>query len=135
MNILEPIWIKIFTYNTYSCIKNRGIEGCARRVTQIIKKYKNKPLYCLKIDIKKFYPSINHSILKQIVRKKIKDKDLLWLLDEIIDSTEGVPIGNYLSQFFANLYLAYFMHFVNEQLRINATEYADDICFFSDNKE
>lgn len=135
MNILEPIWINVFTYNTYSCIKNRGIEGCSRRVGQIIKKYKNTPLYCLKIDIKKFYPSINHSILKQIVRKKIKDRDLLWLLDEIIDSTEGVPIGNYLSQFFANLYLSYFMHFVNEQLRIDATEYADDICFFNDNKK
>ena len=49
------------------------------------------------MDIRKFYPSLNHDILKAIIRKKIKDKDLLWLLDEIIDSAEGVPIGNYLS--------------------------------------
>lgn len=135
MNILEPIWVKTFTYNTYSCIKGRGIEGCARQVDKIIKKYNGKPLYCLKIDIKKFYPSINHGILKQIVRKKIKDNDLLWLLDEIIDSADGLPIGNYLSQFLANLFLAYFMHWVNEVLKLDSTEYADDICFFSDSKE
>lgn len=135
MNVLEPIWTSIFTHNTFSCIKKRGIEGCARHVDKIIKKYKGKPLYCLKIDIKKFYPSIDHSTLKRIVRKKIKDKDLLWLLDEIIDSAEGLPIGNYLSQFLANLMLAYFMHKVNEVLKIDSTEYADDIAFFSDSKE
>ena len=135
MNILEPIWMSVFTYNTYSCVKKRGIEGCARRVEKIIRKYKGKPLFCLKIDIKKFYPSINHDVLKGIVRKKIKDNNLLWLLDEIIDSADGLPIGNYLSQFLANLFLAYFMHYVNEVLRIDATEYADDICFFSDSKE
>lgn len=134
MNVLEPIWEKVFTYNTYSCIKKRGIEGCARRVDRLIKRYEGKPLYCLKIDIRKFYPSINHAVLKQVVRKKIKDKDLLWLLDEIIDSAEGLPIGNYLSQFLANLLLAYFMHWVNEVLRLDSTEYADDICFFSDDK-
>lgn len=135
MNVLEPVWTSIFTHNTFSCIKKRGIEGCARHVDKIIKKYKGKPLYCLKIDIKKFYPSIDHSTLKRIVRKKIKDKDLLWLLDEIIDSAEGLPIGNYLSQFLANLMLAYFMHKVNEELKLDSTEYADDIAFFSDSKE
>lgn len=142
MNILEPIWTKVFTYNTYSCIKKRGITACADRVSKIIKGFNNKPLYCLKIDIKKFYPSIDHEVLKKIVRKKIKDKDLLWLLDEIIDSAEGLPIGNYLSQFLANLYLAYFMHFVNEKLHavvgckeaLKAVEYADDIVLFADNK-
>ena len=67
MNILEPIWLSIFTHNTYSCIKNRGISKCASDVTKIIKKYNNKQLYCLKIDIKKFYPSIDHDILKYII--------------------------------------------------------------------
>lgn len=135
MNILEPIWTKVFTHNTFSCIKGRGIEGCAKYVDKMIHKYRNKPLYCLKIDIKKFYPSINHGVMKQIIRKKIKDKDLLWLLDEIIDSVDGMPIGNYLSQYFANLYLCYFMHKVNEELRLDAAEYADDIIFFSSSKE
>ena len=110
MNVLEPIWVKTFTYNTYSCVKGRGIEGCARQVDKIIRDFKGKPLYCLKIDIKKYYPSISHRVTKRLVRRKIKDTDLLWLLDEIIDSAEGLPIGNYLSQYLANLYLCYFMH-------------------------
>lgn len=143
MNVLEPIWTKVFTHNTFSCIKDRGIEGCARYVGRVIKKYKGKALFCLKIDIKKYYPSIDHEVAKRIIRRKIKDKDLLWLLDEIIDSAKGLPIGNYLSQYLANLYLAYFMHFVNERLHtvigkpdpFEASEYADDIVLFADNKE
>lgn len=149
MNILEPIWYKTFTHNTYSCIKGRGINGCMEQVDRIIKKFKGKPLYCLKIDIRKFYPSIDHKVMKSIIRRKIKDKDVLWLLDEIIDSAEGMPIGNYPSAFLANLYLSYFMHWVNEKLPyiimevlklnekpiIDSTEYADDIAFFSDSKE
>lgn len=135
MNILEPIWVRTFTHNTFSCVKGRGIEGCARYVDRIFEKYKGKPMYCLKIDIKKYYPSIDHDVMKRIVRRKIKDKDLLWLLDEIIDSAEGLPIGNYLSQYLANLYLCYFMHRVNENLKLNAAEYADDITFFASTKE
>ena len=88
------------------------------------------------MDIRKFYPSLNHDILKAIIRKKVKDKDLLWLLDEIIDSAEGVPIGNYLSQFFANLYMAYFDHWVKEELKVKYYyRYADDIVLLSDSKE
>lgn len=135
MNILEPIWVRTFTHNTFSCVKGRGIEGCARYVDRIFEKYKGKPMYCLKIDIKKYYPSIDHDVMKRIVRRKIKDKDLLWLLDEIIDSAEGHPIGNYLSQYLANLYLCYFMHRVNENLKLDAAEYADDITFFASTKE
>ena len=135
MNVLEPIWVSVFTYNTYSCIKGRGIEGCAKRTRKIINSYKGKSLYCLKIDIRKYYPSIDHEVLKNIVRRKIKDNDLLWLIDEIIDSSDGLPIGNYLSQYLANLNLAYFMHWVNEVLKLDAVVYADDICFFADSKE
>lgn len=135
MLVLEPVWVSVFTHNTFSCIKKRGIEGCARHVERLIKKYEGRPLYCLKIDIRKFYPSIRHEVLKDIIRRKIKDKELLWLLDEIIDSTDGLPIGNYLSQFLANLVLAYFMHTVNERLHLDCAEYADDIIFLSDSKE
>ena len=135
MNVLEPIWVKTFTYNTYSCIKKRGIEGCARQVDKIIREFEGKPLYCLKIDIKKYYPSISHNVMKRLIRRKIKDADLLWLLDEIIDSAQGLPIGNYLSQYLANLFLCYFMHRVNEVLKLDAAEYADDITFFSSSKE
>lgn len=135
MNILEPIWVKTFTHNTFSCVKGRGIEGCARYMEKLIRKYDGKPLYCLKIDIKKFYPSLDHETMKRQIRRKIKDPDLLWLLDEIIDSTDGLPIGNYLSQYLANLTLCYMMHKLNEQERVDIDEYADDICVLSESKE
>ena len=135
MNIVEPIWTRIFTHNTHSCIKNRGIAACAAQVEQIIKNFEGRQLYCLKIDIKKYYPSIDNEILKQIVRRKIKDGRLLKLIDNIIDSERGLPIGNYLSQYLSNLYLAYFMHYCNEILKIECVEYADDIVYFSDNKD
>ena len=67
-----------------------------------IQNNKEKCKYCLKIDARKYYSSINHNILKSKYRSIFKDKELLWLLDEIIDSTDGdtgIPIGNYLSQF------------------------------------
>lgn len=134
MNILEPIWIKIFTRDTYSCIKGKGIHGALERIKSDIKKDKEGTKYYLQMDIKKFYPSIDHEILKLIIRKKIKDENLLNLLDEIIDSAEGVPIGNYLSQYFANLYLAYFDHWVKSK-KFKYYRYADDMVIFSSNKE
>lgn len=94
---MEPIWVKIFTKDTYSCIKDRGIHALVKQLQKDLRGDPEGTKYCLKMDIKKFYPSITHSILKEIIRKKLKDKDLLLLLDEIIDSAEGVPIGNYLS--------------------------------------
>lgn len=97
MNIMEPIWVNVFTKDTYSCIKGRGIHKLLHSLTRDLHNDKEGTRYCAKMDIKKFYPSIDHDILKTIIRKKIKDKQLLSLLDEIIDSTDGVPIGNYLS--------------------------------------
>lgn len=135
MNVLEDIWVRTFPYNTYSCIKNRGIEGCDKRVEKIIRRFRGKPLYCLKLDIKKYYPSIDHEVMKRIIRKKIKCRDTLWLLDEIIDSCDGMPIGNYLSQFLANLYLCYLIHELNGIRGIFVTEYADDIVVYAESKE
>lgn len=135
MNVLEPIWVSIFTTDTYSCIKKRGIHGAMRKVKQAMKDRENTR-YCLKIDVRKFYPSIDHDVLKTIVRKKIKCKETLALLDEIIDSADGVPIGNYLSQYFANLFLAYFDHWVKEVKRVRYYfRYADDMVFLSSSKD
>jgi RNA-directed DNA polymerase len=85
MNIMEPIWVSAFVKGTYSCIRNRGIHKALKDVKFALKDEVNTQ-YCLKLDIRKFYPSIDHDILKIIVRKKIKDKRLLNLLDEIIES-------------------------------------------------
>lgn len=136
MNIMEPIWTKIFTKDTYSCIKDRGIHALVKQLQSDLRSDPEGTKYCAKMDIKKFYPSITHDILKSILRKKIKDKSLLKLLDEIIDSADGVPIGNYLSQFFANLYMAYFDHWVKEELKVKYYyRYADDIVLLSNSKE
>lgn len=137
MLTMEPIWVKLFINHTYSCIKGRDIHKLAFDVKKALKTSPSGTQYCLKLDIKKFYPSINHDILKyDILRKKIKDKRLLKLLDEIVDSTDGVPIENYLSQFFANLYLTYMDHWLKEEVHVKYYfRYADDIVILSNSKE
>jgi len=134
MNILESIFVSTFTADTYSCIKKRGIHAAANAVKRALRD-KTGTQYCLKLDIRKFYPSIDHNVLKQLLRRKFKDNNLLWLLDEIIDSTDGLPIGNYLSQYFANFYLAYFDHWMKEDKHVKYYfRYADDLVILSDSK-
>jgi len=135
MNILEPIFVSTFINNTYSCIKGRGIHSAANAVKHALKDI-NNTTYCLKLDITKFYPSINHDILKLLLRKKFKDNNLLYLLDEIIESTDGVPIGNYLSQHLANFYLTYFDHWIKENKEVKYYfRYCDDLIILSKNKQ
>lgn len=134
MNQLEPIFVSVFTSDTYSCIKGRGIHATARALRRALNDEAGTK-YCLKLDVNKFYPSIDHATLKRLLRRKIKDNDLLTLLDEIIDSTEGIPIGNYLSQYFANFYLTYFDHWLKENRRVKYYfRYCDDLVILSDNK-
>lgn len=135
MNIMEPIWVSAFIKGTYSCIRKRGIHKALKDVKFALKDEINTQ-YCLKLDIRKFCSSIDHDILKTIIRKKIKDKRLLSLLDEIIESAQGVPIGNYLSQFFANLYLTYLDHWIKEQKKVRYYfRYADDIVILGGDKQ
>lgn len=134
MNVLEPIFISVFTADTYSCIKKRGIHAAEKAVRKALR---NEPetKYCLKLDIKKFYPSVDHDILKELIRRKFKDQDLLWLLDEIINSAPGLPIGNYLSQYLANFYLTYFDHWLKEVKQVKYYfRYADDLVFLAGDK-
>lgn len=134
MNVLEPIFMACFTNDTYSCIKGKGIHAAANALKTALIDHRGTQ-YCLKLDIKKFYPNVNHAVLKQLLRRKFKDADLLWLLDEIIDSANGLPIGNYLSQYFANFYLTYFDHWIKETKAVKYYfRYADDIVILSDNK-
>ena len=134
MNICEIIWVSVFISNSYSCIKGRGIHGVLKHLKRDLKDIENTT-YCLKMDIRKFYPSVDHSILKNIVRRKIKDIRLLALMDGIIDSAPGIPIGNYLSQFFANLYLSYFDHWLKESKQVRYYyRYADDLVILSSDK-
>lgn len=134
MNVLEPIFVKVFTADTYSCIKGRGIHAAARNLKTALQDVQGTR-YCLKLDITKFYPSVDHWAVKTLLMRKFKDKDLLWLLFEIIDSAPGLPIGNYLSQYLANFYLTYFDHWLKEQKGVKYYfRYADDIVILSSNK-
>jgi RNA-directed DNA polymerase len=135
MNVLEPVFVSTFTKDTYSCIKKRGIHAAAYALKNALRDIPGTT-YCLKLDIRKFYPSVDHSVLKQLLRRKFKDQDLLWLLDEIIDSTSGLPIGNYLSQYLANFYLTYFDHWLKEYKQVRFYfRYADDMIILHHDKQ
>ena len=98
MNILEPIWDSLFIFDSYACRKGKGIHKGSQRTMRAVRNNK----YCLKMDISKFYPSMEHDILFKIVQKKIKCPDTLWLIKDIIYSIgngKNVPIGNYTSQY------------------------------------
>ena len=139
LQVIEPILLKNLTIDTYSAIPNRGIHFGLKRVMNDMKSDVKGCQYCLKIDARKYYPSIDHHILKLKYRKIFKDKDLLWLLDEIIDSTEGgkgIPIGNYLSQWSGNFYLSSFDHWVKEVKHVkHYHRYMDDIVIFGESKD
>lgn len=135
LNILEPILKNCFISQTYSCIKYRGIHKCLNKLNFDLKDKENTK-YCLKMDIKKFYPSIDHVILKYILETKFKDKELLNLLSNTIDSHIGVPLGNFTSQWFGNLYLNKFDHWLKEDKKIKYYyRYCDDLVILGDNKE
>lgn len=135
MNVLKPVLVPMFTADSYCCIEGRGIHAAARAVETALRDIRDTR-YCLKLDIRKFYPSVDHKILKTQLRRKIKDKDLLWLLDDVIDSADGLPIGNYTSPYFANLYLTGFDHWLKETKSINNYfRYADDLVILSPSKD
>lgn len=135
LNILSPIWDKLMIYDSYSCRVGKGQHQASKKCMCMVKKNE----YCLQCDISKFYPSINHEILFDIIQEKVKDKDLLWLLKDIIGSIGGetnTPIGNYTSQWFGNIY----MNKVDMRVKHvyhckNYIRYCDDFLFFSNDKE
>ncbi len=92
--------------------------------------------YCLKLDVAKFYPSVDNEILKRMFRRKIKDEDCLWLIDAIVDSNQGLPIGNYTSQWFANVFLEGLDHFIKQKLGTkHYIRYVDDIVLLGPSKK
>jgi len=140
LQVIEPILLKKLTVNTFSSIKNRGIHQGLIKIKKVLKDKENTQ-YCLKFDIRHYYPSINHNILKDNYIRIFKDKNLLWLIDEIIDSVEmcegtGIPIGNYLSQWSANIYLSSFDHWLKETKHCKYVfRYMDDVVILSESKE
>lgn len=134
---LEPMFVKHFCYHSCASIKNAGISRATNLTRRYLKRDPEGTQYCLKLDVKKYFPNVNKDILKELLRHKIKDKDLLWLLDTIIDSCEkGIPIGSYLSQYLSNFYLSEFDHWCKEKLGIKyIIRYMDDIVILGESKQ
>lgn len=142
INILEPFWMQRFQYHSYACQKGKGQHKGSTQCMIYVRKYK----YVLKCDISKFFPSVDHTILKNILSKQIKDKILIKLLYEIIDSVnnckynlvkgKNIPIGNLLSQWLGNVYLNELDKYVKYTLKIHPyIRYCDDFLLFSNNKK
>jgi retron-type reverse transcriptase len=135
MNVLEPIWEGLFIHDSHACRKGKGIHSGSIKTMQHIRKYD----YCLKCDISKFYPSIQHDTLFQIIKRKIKCSDTLSLIRDIVYSIGGgknTPIGNYTSQWFGNLYMNELDQYVKHALKIKAyVRYCDDFLLFLNDKK
>lgn len=137
VNELKPIILRGFYEYSCGSIPDRGCHFGKKYIEQWIASFpKDKPIYILKGDIRHFFESIDHDILKRMLRKVIRDKKFLKLLYKIIDNhEEGIPLGYYTSQWFANFYLKAFDHFVKEVLKVPYyIRYMDDLVFISDDK-
>jgi RNA-directed DNA polymerase len=136
-NIIEPILEQSYIHHSYACRVGKGTHSAVGQAQQFSGKFD----YYLKCDIKKYFASIDHIVLQEILARKFKDPDLIWLLNTIIDGAEsnqpgyGIPIGSLTSQHFANLYLDRLDHFVKDTLQVKGyLRYMDDFLLFSDDK-
>lgn len=124
---------KSFIAHTYACIKGRGLHLAQRHLLRGLKLgYK----YCLKIDVKKFYPSVDQDILVKLLRRMIKDEDVIGLIKTILATSKGLAIGNYISQILGNVYLSPLDRFIKEELKVPfMSRYCDDIVMLADDKD
>ena len=153
-NVIVPVLEPTLIGHTYANRLGYGSHRALKQFTGWARHYR----YCLQCDIYKYFPSIDHEILKGLIRRRIKCPETLWLIDTIIDASNeqipvieyfpgddlltpvvrrrGLPIGNLTSQFFANLYLSPFDHLVKRQLKLSKyLRYVDDFAAFSDDRQ
>ena len=142
--ILYPFFDRLFVTDSYSCRVDKGTHKAIERFRQMSYKASRnntKTCWVLKCDIKKFFATIDHDILLTILREYIFDKDILYLLREVIDSFEtatgkGLPLGNLTSQLLVNIYMNRFDQFIKHTLKAQYyIRYADDFVFLSNNKD
>lgn len=154
-NLIMPIWERKFIHDSYACRVGKGTHRAINRCTQWVRQYR----HVLQCDIAKFFPTIDHAILLDILSRTITDPQVLWLCRQIIASgagvldserairwcagddlfaplrPQGLPIGNLTSQFWGNVYMNELDQFVKRELKCRAyVRYADDFLLFSDNK-
>ena len=131
-NILKPYFIPRFIQTTYACIEGRGMHKACLDMQKMMKHCKRiwNNYYILKMDIAKYFDNIDKKILLNILEKRIKDKDVMWLINEILYANKrekGLEIGNYTSQMFANIYLNEYDWYVKRKLHIKYfSRYMDD---------
>ncbi len=147
VNVIEPIFDKIFICDSYANRKDKGTLNALLRLKYFIRKTSknnHRKVYFLKADIKHYFETINREILINIIKKKIKDENVLLLTKKIINNVaigggrpeKGMPLGNLTSQFFANVYLNELDYFVKHELKIKYyIRYVDDFVILNDNKE
>jgi retron-type reverse transcriptase len=153
--VIEPIFDRSFIHDSYACRVGKGNHRALERCSQFARAYR----HVLKCDIVKYFPSIDHAILRQQLARKIGDAKTLWLIDQIISSgagvlhheyemrwfpgddltaawrSRGLPIGNLTSQQWANVYLNPLDQFVKRELKCTAyLRYCDDFLLFHDDK-
>jgi hypothetical protein len=152
--VIEPVFERGFIFSSYANRVGKGTHAALDRATHFARRYP----YVLKCDIEKYFPSIDHAILLERIARKIKCRDTLWLIERIVANSNpqeevlryfpgdnlftpverrrGIPIGNLTSQFFANIYLDGFDHFVQQRLgRPAYVRFADDFAVFGGGRE
>lgn len=154
-NIIEPWFERRFIFDSYANRLGKGTHRALDRLQQFARRFR----YTLRMDIVRHFPSIDHAILRETLARVIREKDVLWVVDRILESGAGVldgeysmvwfpgddlfsvrrprglPIGNLTSQFWSNCFMDPFDHFVKRELRCPAyLRYVDDFALFSDNR-
>ena len=138
--VIEPTWDKTFIFDSWSSRKNKGTHAAVKRLQNLglkLSRNHTNALWVLKLDIRKFFNSVNHDILLSIIKRQTHDAILMILLQEIINSfSPGLPLGNLTSQLFANIYMNELDQFIKRQLKIiGYIRYTDDVVLINSNRE
>lgn len=136
MNVCDPVFESFQIHQSYACRRGKGTLAAVLCSQQFSSRY----AWFLKLDIRKYFDSIQHAVLNEMLARRFRNKDILDLFGRIILSYRtlpgrGIPIGNLTSQYFANLYLGYFDHWIKDEMRVSGyVRYMDDFVLWSNSK-
>jgi len=143
-NIIEPIFEKCFIHDSYANRKGKGTLNAIKRFEffkRKASKNNSRAAFVFKADISRYFDTVNHKLLLQAIKKRIKDKNILWLIKIILgnysvcNSAKGMPLGNLTSQFFANVFLNELDKFVKHKLKARFyIRYVDDFVILHEDK-
>lgn len=137
---IKPYFVPQFIPNSYACLEGKGMHLASADLQSFMRKAQAEwgEFWIIKCDVKKYFQNINREILFAIIERKIADSDVLWLTETILGTTNGVgiPIGNYTSQYYANIYLNKLDQYVFRELKIKYfCRYMDDFIALVPTKE